>query len=190
MRLRSVVIVTAVITVVVGIVAFALFLFASRAALPGDTSIFQKRVAHGLATGNLVENPYQEGSTTIGSHQWNDCLIIVMAMDQRGDRARLALSPILMDFDTAPSVTTNPCAVLSALNKGATPNGNLYYYDNYPHGAVVLLRHLLPYRNIDWIRAAYRTMLTLTLVLSLALARSDWRAARTAVRSRSSRSPA
>ena len=169
-RLRSVVIVTAVITVVVGIVAFAFFLFASRAALPGDPSIYQKRVAHAFATGNLVENPYQEGSTTIGSSQWNDCLIIVMAMDQRGDRARLALSPILMDFGTAPSVSTNPCAVLSALNKGATPNDNLYYYDNYPHGAVVLLRHLLPYRNIDRIRAAYRTMLTLTLVLSLALA--------------------
>jgi len=168
--LRSVVIVTAVITVVVGILAFGFFLFASRAALPGDPSLYRTRVAQGFATGTLVENPYQLGSTTIGSHQWNDCLIIVMAMDQRGDPARLALSPILMDFGPSPSVTTNPCAVLSALNQGATPNGNLYYYDNYPHGAVVLLRHVLPYRDIDRIRAAYRTALTLSLVLSLALA--------------------
>ena len=106
-----------------------------------------------VCKGSLVEDTFVEGSTTIGSHQWNDCLIIVMAMDQRGDRARLTLSPILMDFGPTPSVTTNPCAVLSALNKGAVPNNNLYYYDNYPHGAVVLLRYLLPHREIEEIRA-------------------------------------
>jgi hypothetical protein len=158
-----------VITILVGIAAFGSFLWASRAALPGDPSVFRARVAHGFASGSLVESPFQEGSTTIGSHQWNDCLIIVMAMDQRGDRARLALSPILMDFGPTPSVTTNPCAVLSALNKGAVPNNNLYYYDNYPHGAVVLLRYFLPHGEIGEIRAAYRTTLTTFLLLALAL---------------------
>ncbi|MEO6255744.1 MAG: hypothetical protein ABIO69_02945 [Sphingomicrobium sp.] len=162
-------VITAIITTVVGIVSFAVFLWASTTALPGDPAIFKERIAHGFAAGDLVENPFQEGSTTIGSHQWNDCLIIVMAMDERGDPARLALSPILMDFGATPSVSTNPCAVLSALNQGATPNGNLYYYDNYPHGAVVLLRHLLPYREIERIRADYRNLLSALLIASLAL---------------------
>ncbi|MEO8176085.1 MAG: hypothetical protein ABI626_05435 [Sphingomicrobium sp.] len=161
--------ITAIITAVVGIISFASFLWASTAALPGDPAVFRARIAHGFAAGDLVEDPFQEGSTTIGSHQWNDCLIIVMAMDQRGDPARLALSPILMDFGATPSVSNNPCAVLSALNQGATPNGNLYYYDNYPHGAVVLLRLLLPYREIERIRADYRNLLSGLLVASLAL---------------------
>ena len=166
---RHVVVVTAVITLLVGIAAFGSFMWASRAALPGDPSVFRARVAHGFASGSLVESTFVEGSTTIGSHQWNDCLIIVMAMDQRGDRARLTLSPILMDFGPTPSVTTNPCAVLSALNKGAVPNNNLYYYDNYPHGAVVLLRYLLPHREIEQIRASYRSTLSAFLLLALAL---------------------
>jgi hypothetical protein len=91
-------------------------------------------------------------------------------MDERGDRNRLAIAPILMGFDQGgPSVTTNPCAVLSALNKGATPNAALYYYDRYVHGAVVLLRYLVPQKSISDIRRLYRQVLTTSLLLSLAL---------------------
>ena len=129
----------------------------------------QRASGSGICERQSGRNYDQEGSTTIGSHQWNDCLIIVMAMDQRGDPSRLALSPILMDVSKDLSMTTNPCAVLSALNKGATPNGNIFYYDNYPHGAVVLLRHLLPYKTIEQVRETYRTALSVLLVLSFAL---------------------
>ena len=168
-------VITAIITTVVGS-SFVVFLWASTTALPGDPAIFKERIAHGFAAGDLVENPFQEGSTTIGSHQWNDCLIIVMAMDERGDPARLALSPILMDFGATPSVSTNPCAVLSALNQGATPNSNLYYYDNYPHGAVVLLRHLLPYREIERIP---RTIATCSAPCSSQASHWSWSASPT-----------
>ena len=58
---------------------------------------------------------------------------------------------------------------LSALNKGVTPNNQLYYYDRYVHGAVVLLRYLLPYSSIKDVRTEYRTTLSLCLVLGLAL---------------------
>ncbi len=169
-RGRHLVTITAAITVLTALVMFVLFVVASRAVLPGDASTYRARIAHGFAKGDLVENPYQQGSTTIGSHQWNDCLIMLMAVDQRGDLDRLALSPILMDLGPSPSVTTNPCAVLSAVNKGAVPNSELYYYDRYPHGAVVLLRYLLPHASIRSIRHAYRSVLTAVLIVSLGLA--------------------
>ena len=112
---------TALIMTFTGIAAFALFLLASYGALPGDPSLFRARVAQAFRGGQLVEDPFQEGSTTIGSHQWNDCLIIIMAMDQRGGRMRLALSPILMDMPNDLSVSTNPCAVPERLEQGSHP---------------------------------------------------------------------
>jgi hypothetical protein len=166
---RSLALLTLAISVLTGIASFVLFMAASYGALPGNPSVFAGRVAEGFQRGELVENPFQEGSTTIGSHQWNDCLIIVMAMDQRGNRDRLALAPILLGFDQGPSISKNPCAVLSALNRGAKPNAELYYYDRYPHGAVVLLRYLLPHASIGEVRKLYRKAQTGLLLLSLAL---------------------
>ncbi|MBV9526957.1 hypothetical protein [Sphingomonas sp.] len=166
----SIVWITAAIATLAGLIGFGLFIAASRSVLPGDPGLFRARIAVAFATGKLVENYDQEGSTTIGSHQWNDCLILVMASDQRGDLARLALSPILMDLGPEPSLTTNPCAVLGALNRGATPNGNLYYYDRYPNGAVILLRALLPYASITRIRTINRATQSTLLLLGLALA--------------------
>jgi hypothetical protein len=63
-------IITALITTVTGVAAFALFLLASYGALAGDPSLFRARVAQAFRSGQLVEDPFQEGSTTIGSHQW------------------------------------------------------------------------------------------------------------------------
>ncbi len=161
---------TIVISLAVGLASLLLFLAAGYGALSTDPSIFRQRVADGFRHHQLVENPFQEGSTTIGSHQWNDCLIIVMAMDKRGSPDRLAIAPILMDFGPhGPSVSTNPCAVLSALNKGARPNEQLYYYDRYFHGAVILLRYLIPQAGISQVRGFYRAAITIPLLLSLML---------------------
>ena len=81
---------TVAISVVTGVLSLVLFLAGSYGALQGDPHVFRQRVATGFHYKQLVEDPFQEGSTTIGSHQWNDCLIIVMAMDERGDRGRLS----------------------------------------------------------------------------------------------------
>jgi hypothetical protein len=167
---RRIVVLTAVISVVTGLASFILFLAASYGSLPGDPSLFRQRIAEGFQGRHLVVNPYQEGSTTIGSHQWNDCLIIFMAVDQRGDRDRLALAPLLTRFDGPLSVTTNPCGALGAFDKGAKPNSDLYHYDRYVPGAVVLLRYMLPRASISEVRGAYRKALTSFLLGALALA--------------------
>ena len=151
-----------------GAIVFALFLVASISALDRDVPLAKAQVAAAFRAGQLVENPYQEGSTTIGSHQWNDCLITAMAIDQRGDRARLALSPIIAGFPKLAS-DADPCAILKTMISGSPPDARLYYYDRYVHGATVLLRYLLPHFRIAQIRSLYRAALTGILVSGLAL---------------------
>jgi hypothetical protein len=155
--------------VLVGIAILGLHLLASFNALDRDVDTAKARVQRAFDRGELVENPYQHPSTTIGSHQWNDCLITLMAIDQRGDRTRLALSPIIAGFSSPGSADSNPCAALKALVSGAMPDSSLYHYDRYVHGAVVTLRYLLPRHEISHIRAMYRRALTGTLVIGFGL---------------------
>ena len=155
-------------SVLTGAVVFALFLVASISALDRDVPRARAHVDAAFRSGQLVENPYQEGSTTIGSHQWNDCLITAMAVDQRGDRTRLALSPIIAGFPGL-AADADPCAILKTLISGSPPDAELYYYDRYVHGATVLLRYLLPQFRVSQIRALYRAALTGILVGGLAL---------------------
>ena len=167
-------------SVLVGTVVFLLFMAASFLSLDRNVAVAKERVNAAFHSGQLVIYPYQEGSTTIGSHQWNDCLIAAMAVDQRGNRIRLALSPIIADFperaldgrrkgDQPGPLDGNPCALLKLLAAGATPSPDIYHYDRYLHGATVLLRYLLPNLEIRQIRKLYRAALTAVLVSGLAL---------------------
>ena len=153
----------------IGAAVFGLFLAASVMSLGRNVPAAVDRVAEAFRSGRLVVNPYQEGSTDIGSHQWNDCLITLMAIDQRGDPVRLAVSPIIAGFSGPAAPEDNPCAALWALVNGTTPDSQLYYYDRYIHGATVLLRYLLPHRGIPWIRRAYRLAVSGLLVAGLAV---------------------
>ncbi|WP_037283351.1 hypothetical protein [Rubellimicrobium mesophilum] len=158
-------------SVLVGAIVFALFLCASFFSLGRDVAIANRHVAAAFAIGELVENPYQEGSTTIGSHQWNDCLITAMAIDQRGDRMRLAVSPLIAGVPGL-SNDVDPCRLLKTMVSEPPPelDPELYHYDRYMHGATVLLRYLLPHHSIGEVRRLYRTAQTGVLVGGLALA--------------------
>jgi hypothetical protein len=151
----------------IGAACFAIFFAVSYLSIDRDASPSVERVREAFRKGQLVTDPYQEGSTGIGSHQWNDCLITLMAIDQRGDRLRLALSPIIAGVPNPPP-DGNPCGVLASLVNGATPDANPYHYDRYVHGAAVLLRYLLPERSISWARGFYRSILTCLLVAGFA----------------------
>lgn len=153
----------------VGIAVLGLHLLASYNALDRDVPTARERVLKAFQHGQLVENPYQHPSTTIGSHQWNDCLITLMAIDQRGDRWRLALSPVIAGFPHQAQADINPCAGLKALVSGAMLDPDLYHYDRYVHGAVVLLRYLLPHFGIKHIRTLYRAALTASLICGFGL---------------------
>jgi hypothetical protein len=156
---NKLIVTTACLSVLAGTLVFASFFVASSLALDRGVQAATSHVAAAFRSGELVLDPYQEGSTTIGSHQWNDCLITAMAIDQRGDRTRLALSPLIAGFPGL-AEDADPCAVLEALVSGSEPDAELYYYDRYVHGATVLLRYLLPHFRIGQVRALYRAALT------------------------------
>jgi hypothetical protein len=162
------VITTACCSVLAGAFVFALFFVASVLALDRDVPAATSHVTAAFRSRELVLDPYQQGSTTIGSHQWNDCLITAMAVDQRGDRTRLALSPLIAGFPGLAD-DADPCSVLKTLVSGSQPDAELYYYDRYVHGATVLLRYLLPNFRIGQIRSLYRAAITITLVGGFAL---------------------
>jgi hypothetical protein len=155
--------------VLVGVAILALHLFASFNALDRDVTTAKARVSSAFDRGQLTSNPYRHPSTTIGSHQWNDCLITLLSIDQRGDRARLALSPIIAGFESPELDEGDPCSSLAALTSGQALDPDLYHYDRYVHGAVVALRYLLPHFEISQIRALYRGTLTAALVCGFAL---------------------
>jgi hypothetical protein len=157
--------------VLLGAIVFALYFVASIFSLDRDVVTAERQVSAAFASGRLVENPFQEGSTTIGSHQWNDCLITAMAIDQRGDRRRLAISPIIAEVSGVEH-NPNPCELLKIIvsEPRAELSTDLYHYDRYMHGAAVLLRYLLPHRSIHKIRQIYRATITVVLVCGLALA--------------------
>jgi hypothetical protein len=92
-----------------------------------------------------------------------------MAIDQRGDRTRLAVSPIIAGVVPPVSEDDNPCGVLKAFVSGTALEPDLYHYDRYAHGAVVALRYLLPHYEIKHIRAMYRAAVTATLIFGSAL---------------------
>jgi len=58
---------------------------------------------------------------------------------------------------------------LKALVSGVTPDPDLYHYDRYVHGAVSVLRYLLPHLEVEHIRRLYRSLLSTVLILGLGL---------------------
>jgi hypothetical protein len=158
--------------ILVGVAVLALHVVASYFSLDRDVAAAKAHVVQAFERGQFTENPYQHPSVTIGSHQWNDCLITLMAIDQRGDRARLTLSPVIARIEGCPDhpqADTNPCAVLQSIVAGAKLDPELYHYDRYVHGATVLLRYLLPHLEVGQIRSLYRTASIGVLVLGFGL---------------------
>jgi hypothetical protein len=165
----------------VSIALFAmLFLFgANKLALYNNLPEVKARLAEAFAQADLTDANYAHGNSIIGSHQYNDCLILGMALDQPGGlRQELSISPLIPgiarrdsngnfpDYDA-------PCLALHKLVKGEADVVSSTYYHRYLHGQVVLTRLLLPSLGVSGMRAIYKSLLSLLLLggLSLALMR-------------------
>ncbi|WP_375380426.1 hypothetical protein [uncultured Sphingomonas sp.] len=117
-----------------------------------------ERIHEAFATQALVGD-YLAGDTNRGKHQFNDCLILGMALDQRARPRELAVSPTI-PFASAPDV----CKALQA----DQASGN-HFYHNYLHGSTVLVRFLLPYFSIKSIRDFYRLMIEALLLIGIGI---------------------
>lgn len=106
----------------------------------------------------LIGN-YLAGDTDIGAHQFNDCLILGMATDQRKPVDKLTVSPtipFLPGFD-----------VCDALQKKEAEGGRFYH--NYLHGQTTIARYLLPVMSVASIRMTYRAVITSLLLFGIGI---------------------
>ena len=92
--------------------------------------------------------------------RFNDCLITIMAIEQRQPAERLFVSPV------NPADTTQD--VCGDLRDGTGPNATAYYH-NYLHGQSVLLRYLLPHFDVSAIKAMYKGLLSILLLAGAGL---------------------
>jgi hypothetical protein len=135
-----------------------------------------RHVQQAFGSGDLLIDANQAlGSTTIGTHQFNDCLIIQMSLDQRHELGwKGAVSPLLTIYDSVPRFDLpqtpptlverarihDPCPVLYRLVNHEVPSDDLTFYHRYLHGHTILARYLLPILRVDQIRLLYSTLLT------------------------------
>lgn len=165
----------AVIGVAIGALLFALFCLANRAALDHDLPAARAQVARAFADGTLGDQDYLAGNTDQGRHQYNDCLILRQALDQRAGVARLTVSPIVQP----PVEPRTLCNTVRGYVAGEPPVGMTFYH-RYIHGHTLMARVLLPHLSVAAIRTVYHTVLTLIVlagiaVSMLALARGERR---------------
>lgn len=117
----------------------------------------EERIQEARASGAITSEDYAPGNTSIGHNQFNDCLIIGMALDQRHSRTELTVSP---------SVPVEGYGICSRLGAQTTER---FFYHNYLHGHTMLTRYLLPLMSVQQIRDLYRLSITIVLMAGIAV---------------------
>ena len=184
------VITTSIMTVLkaagVAVLMMLLFFIASYCSLGRQLETARSNVRAAFASGELLPGANKAlGNTILGVHQFNDCLILGMSIDQRpGLERELLVSPIRTAFSAAvedrgvgatlpPTIVersdpAEPCPVLYHLAEGDTPLTGVEYYHRYLHGQTILVRYLLPVMSVDMIRLVYSSLLSLTVTAGFA----------------------
>lgn len=148
--------------VIVAAVVFALFCLTNRAALHRDLPAARAHVAQAFVEGNLQDRDYLKGDTDLGWHQYNDCLILHLALQQRAGIDALTVSPLAR----APTPPQTQCAILHQLLGGARTQ-KADFYHRYIHGHTLLVRLLLPKLSVLGIRTLYHATLTLLVLAGI-----------------------
>jgi hypothetical protein len=152
----------AIIAAPIALLVFALFILANFLSLGRDLPAAEAHVRAAYASGALQDVDWLPGNTDIGRHQYNDCLIIYMALNQQAGATDLMASPI----KPMPRETETMCGALRAFVEGDRAAGRTgVWYHQYIHGHTMLARYLLPIVPVETMRNLFHTIQTL-LVLS------------------------
>ncbi|MBD3760293.1 hypothetical protein [Rhizorhabdus sp.] len=148
----------------IALVFFALFYVANRASLGRDLPAAEANVRAAYAAGVLQDVDWIPGDTGIGRHQYNDCLILYMAIDQQAPAGQLAASPI----KPVQRGTETMCQALRSFAGGDKAAGRTgIWYHQYIHGHTMLARWLLPVLPVETIRNLYHTLQTLLVLAGI-----------------------
>jgi hypothetical protein len=156
----------------IALVAMVLLFGANKFVLYSNLSDARARVTEAFAQGDLTDADYAHGDTIIGGHQFNDCLILGMALDQPGGvRQELSISPIIPGIPKGEGTGNfeHPCVALHGLTRSGRDVSDAYYH-RYIHGQVVLTRYLLPSLGVDGMRIVYKSLLSVLLLVGFSVA--------------------
>jgi len=136
--------------------------------------IIHERIVKAFSNEDLVNAVHLRTNTKQGAHQYNDCLILAMAFDDRPAPALRALSPV-----TPPvMLDNNPCAYLKSISSGSepVPLSPAAFYHRYLHGQVAVTALALQWLDLPTVRIVYDafafSILTLLVASNLILLRS------------------
>jgi hypothetical protein len=153
--------------IIAGLLLFLLFAIANRAGLGRNLPLAEAHVRQAFATAALQNEDWLVGNTDIGRHQYNDCLILYMAIDQQAPADQLAVSPVKPVQRTDETM----CGALRAYAFGDHEAGRTgLFYHQYVHGHTMLARYLLPLASVEQIRTAYHLLQSLLILAGILVA--------------------
>lgn len=143
----------------VALAIFGVFQVLAIASLRIDRNTLARPVVAAFASGAIdAEASWLHGNTEIGSHQYNDCLILFQAMDDRAPARLRAISPLSVPVDT-----DNSCAALRGFASGQVQPPTRFYHQ-YLHAHTTLARWLVPQLGVAGLRGLYKLLATLLLL--------------------------
>jgi hypothetical protein len=146
-------------------VIFLVFHALALASLRTDRASMAAPIAAAFADGALErEASWRIGDTENGAHQYNDCLILFQAWDDRAPAVLRAVSPLSVPVDT-----DNACATLADVVAGHTAPP-VRHYHQYLHAHTTLARLLVPMVGVQGLRGLYKLALSLTLLAGISYA--------------------
>jgi hypothetical protein len=158
----------ALIGALVAVAFFSAFCVLNYASLDRNLPAARQAIRDAFTAGTLQDIDWLPGNTDIGRHQFNDCLILEMSIDQRGTPAQMMVSPLQWPFHNSNSL--GMCRDLRQMVDGQPLDPRLQYYHRYIHGQTMLARYLLPHLSIAAIRKLYFALITIVVTAGLAAA--------------------
>lgn len=156
------------IAIPVGVAVYAGFLALAWVSLGADRAALVGAAREGFAQRQLqVEQGYRFGDTDLGIHQYNDCLILYQAIDDRAPAAQRAVSPLSPVLERG-----FPCLQLRTLVTTG-PDRPPHFYHRYLHAHTTIARLLLPSLGVRGTRELYRLLISVVLLASIAYAGID-----------------
>lgn len=143
----------------IGVCLYLLLLSISWATAGRDPARAVGEIRRAFADGQLSWSDISLNDFRIGSHQFNDCLILNQVITRSGARAQVALTPSY-DFKDR---NARGCIQLRQRVEGQ-PGADPIPYHNYVHGHTVVARGLIEYMSIESIRSLYRGLTVLLLL--------------------------
>ena len=130
------------------------------------SQIIVDRIQQAFATGELIESDYLQYDMQRGFHQYNDCNILQMMINQDSSRVAHALGPWLHMADAS---ATEACRTLRELVVDGREPGTFVSsrYTRYWHGYIPILSVLLVFLEISTTRAILQLTVYLGLLLLL-----------------------